>query len=50
MSKIRYKNIMLFKFKHLEIYIDNELSLGVECTHNFSIVSINLLYLKIDLF
>lgn len=45
---MKYKVKMLYSDKHIEIYIDNEFSLGIE--YDNKMLSINLLFLKIDLF
>ena len=45
---MEYKVTMLYSNKHIEIYIDNKFSLGIE--YNDKMLSINLLFLKIDLF
>ncbi len=45
---MEYKVTMLYSNKHIEIYIDNKFSLGIE--YNNKMLSINLLFLKIDLF
>jgi hypothetical protein len=45
---MKYKVKMLYSNKHIEIYMENQFSLGIE--YNDKMLSINLLFLKIDLF
>lgn len=46
MMKSKYKYKMLYNAERIQIYVENEFSIGVSC--GYGLVSVYLLFLKID--